>query len=183
MPRATTSKARKDYPESGIKKGDIYYSWSFYRGPVQRSLTPPKQSQLCNPKLSSAFEAVESLEEAIAGATSPEDLTAALQKAIEGVQASLEEYEETVSNLKDAWPNGCPALEEATENQDNLQSCIDGLESAISDIETMDVDDFVTEDQYTLDKKPEDFSGLNEDDQNSFMESAREIAGGVSLDV
>jgi hypothetical protein len=50
MPRVTKRKARKDYPNSGIKKGDEYYYWKVKTGPasgyVCRSKTPPTPSQL-----------------------------------------------------------------------------------------------------------------------------------------
>jgi hypothetical protein len=186
MPRVKQVKARQDYPQFGVKKGDIHYTWAFFRQGIQRSLTRPKPSQLCNPKLSSAYEAMETLEDAIPEATTPDDLVAALQEAIGGVQSSIEEYDETVSNLEDAWPGGCPALEEATEKRDNLQTCVDDLETAVSEIEAMDVEEFITPESYADasqgQKKPESFDDLNEDDQASFMEAAREKAGEVSLD-
>ena len=50
MPRVAKRKARKDYPNSGIKKGDEYYYWKVKTGPasgcVCRSKTPPTPSQL-----------------------------------------------------------------------------------------------------------------------------------------
>ena len=59
------SKARKDYPNSGIKKGDTYYWWKFYKGPLYRSLSYPKRSQLTQSEyLSTIYETQEELEEA-----------------------------------------------------------------------------------------------------------------------
>jgi hypothetical protein len=46
MPRVTAKKANKAYPQHGIKKGDTYYTWKFYRGRKHMSLTRPKPSQL-----------------------------------------------------------------------------------------------------------------------------------------
>lgn len=46
MARVYTQKARKDYPNEGIQKGEVYYQWQLYHGPVRRSKTPPKRSQL-----------------------------------------------------------------------------------------------------------------------------------------
>lgn len=46
MARVYTQKARKDYPTEGIKKGDTYYQWQLYHGPVRRSKTPPKRAEL-----------------------------------------------------------------------------------------------------------------------------------------
>lgn len=42
----TVKKARKDYPQFGIKKGDAYYWWAFRFGPTIKSKTYPKRSQL-----------------------------------------------------------------------------------------------------------------------------------------
>jgi len=41
-------KARKDYPEAEIKKGETYYWFKLWRHPVTRSKVKPKQSQLVN---------------------------------------------------------------------------------------------------------------------------------------
>lgn len=46
MPRIHTRVARKDYPEKGIKKGDTYYSWQLYKGPLMRSKEYPRRSEL-----------------------------------------------------------------------------------------------------------------------------------------
>lgn len=50
MPRVYHRKARKDYPESGIKKGQMYYRAQIKTGPrssrVLKQLTPFKPSQL-----------------------------------------------------------------------------------------------------------------------------------------
>jgi hypothetical protein len=50
MPRVVERKARKDYPNSGIKKGDKYFYWKIKTGPASgyacRSLTRPTPSQL-----------------------------------------------------------------------------------------------------------------------------------------
>lgn len=46
MPRVHHVKALKDYPEAGIKKGDMYCHWAFFRGPKQLSKIPPRRSQI-----------------------------------------------------------------------------------------------------------------------------------------
>ncbi len=55
MAKVHHRKARKDYPDNGVKKGDMYYYVSIKTGPrssrVMRQLTPFKRSQLT----SSAF--------------------------------------------------------------------------------------------------------------------------------
>jgi len=49
MPRVQRVKARKDYPNDGIKKGDTYFKWSIRtgrRGITYRNLKRPRASQL-----------------------------------------------------------------------------------------------------------------------------------------
>jgi hypothetical protein len=46
MPRVHTQKANKDYPSVGVVKGQTYYKWKFRFGPLVRSATYPKASQL-----------------------------------------------------------------------------------------------------------------------------------------
>ena len=49
MPRVHHLKARKDYPDIGVTKGEMYYKWSIKLqrgGLVRRSKTYPRPSQL-----------------------------------------------------------------------------------------------------------------------------------------
>lgn len=50
MPRVKQVKAAKDYPNHGIKKGDVHYTWSLMTGPRSsrtfRQIAPPRPSQL-----------------------------------------------------------------------------------------------------------------------------------------
>lgn len=55
--------AMKDYPEAGIKKGESYYWWCFFRQRKQMSKTRPKPSQVTpNETISSVLALVEDLE-------------------------------------------------------------------------------------------------------------------------
>lgn len=50
MAKVKQVKARKDYPQHGIAKGDLHYTWSLMVGPrasvTYRQKTPPRPSQL-----------------------------------------------------------------------------------------------------------------------------------------
>lgn len=50
MPKVTKPKARKDYPQFGIVKGQVHYHWILKTGPWSsreyRQATPPNRSQL-----------------------------------------------------------------------------------------------------------------------------------------
>jgi gas vesicle protein len=67
MARVHHRKARKDYPEHGIKKGDMYYFAQIKTGPrssrTLRSLTPFKRSQLTTSEyLSQAYDIEDDLQ-------------------------------------------------------------------------------------------------------------------------
>lgn len=139
MARAFSAKAGKDYPEHGIKKGETYWYWSFFRGRKQYSKTRPTQSQLTNsPTLSAAYAAQESFEATISEAATPDDLINACENADNELDSVIADIEETISNLEDGFPNGCPALEEKQELLDNVNEYKDEIESAKSEIESIE---------------------------------------------
>lgn len=170
MPKIQTSKAAKDYPNEGIKKGDTYYSWSFYRGPTIRSKTYPKRSQTtASPNLSAAYAVTESYEEARNVAKSPEEVIAAIDEAVSEADNVLEQYDETISNLEEAFTGGCPNLDTAQEQRDALDEFKEALESARSEIEGLTADEFDGKDGA-------DFADCSEEVQSAWMARAVEIA-------
>lgn len=185
MPKVNTQRAGKDYPAEGIKKGDTYYSWAFFRGPTLRSKTYPKPSQLCgSEKKAAALRAYEDLQDAIAAATTPEDVKSALETASSDAQDAIDQYDEAISNLEDAFPGGCPGLDEANEQRDALESFQSDCDSAADDIENLDVNDYEVKPEA---KSPEDggrsWDDLTEEGQSEMLEAAREIAYGPSLEI
>lgn len=175
MPRVTSAVARKDYPNEGIKKGDTYYSWSFYRQKPRRSKTYPRPSQLCNNKLSGAYAAQEALEDAIGDAKCPEDITSAIEQAVSDLQSVVDEFQESIDNLEQAFQNGCPALDEHNDQKDGIEAYISDLESASSDISNLDVDEYI-DDEKAYEKKPESFDDLNSTDQGTMLDAAKDLA-------
>lgn len=129
MPRVHRQKAGKDYPAQGIKKGDIYYSWSFYRGPEQKSKTPPRPSQLTQREAySQAYAAIEGLQDAVA--LLPEDepsaddrsaLADALQACADELEDAISLADDVINNLADAFPGGCPTMEECEEAKSAME--------------------------------------------------------------
>lgn len=190
MARAFSAKAGKDYPAIGVKKGETYYYWSFFRGPKQMSKTPPRQSQLTGSgKLSNVYAADEALQDALGEATCPDDVIGALTEAVDAVNNCIEEYEEAVSNLEEGFPNGCPAIDETTEAKDNLEAWRDELESAQTDVEGLDPTDFVDEGaepdegEEPREKAPETFDDLYPSERDAMMEEAQALAGAVSCPI
>ena len=184
MAKVTTSRANKDYPAAGIKKGDTYYSWAFFRGPTMRSATYPRPSQLVgSEKKSNALAVYEDLEDALAAATTPEDIKAALDQAAEEAQNSIDEYDESISNMEEAFSGGSPAIEEAEQDRDNIQSFLDECESASSEVENLDYVDYEVKPDQDPEKGEVGWDNLTEDGQSEMLQAARELAESVSLDL
>jgi hypothetical protein len=181
MPRVTSQKAGKDYPEKGIKKGDIYYSWAHFRQPRQISKTPPRPSQLDATKYSGALAAIEALEDAIEHATNPTDLMDALSVAAEELDSVKSEFDEAIDSMEAVFPGGSPQIEDHTQKRDDIETCMNDIESAKDSIDSMDVSDFITEEAYAEGKTPTEFDDLKEADAASYMEAAAEFASSPSL--
>lgn len=97
MPRVTfVKKARKDQPNSGIKRGDSYYWWKFRWGPKMVNKTPPKPSQLTQ---SEFFIALYSIQESIEALEADKDLEDNLLSIIDEIRGLREECEEKRSNM------------------------------------------------------------------------------------
>jgi hypothetical protein len=184
MPKVTTSVARKDYPDAGIKKGDTYYSWQFYsdRSP-RRSKTYPRPSQLTgSEKKSTALAAYEALEDAVAAATTPEDVQSALEQAASAAQDAIDMYEESISNMEEAFPGGSPSIDQTQEELDSIQEFLDECESAASDVESLDANDYeVKPDAPSPEDGGRQWDHLTEAGQSEMLEAAREIANDISL--
>lgn len=159
MPRVHTKKARKDYPNAGIKKGDTYFSWSFRYGGKYKSLTPPRPSQLTQSKMSAALAAAESLEDSIKSATTPQDLVDALNQAAEEIKAVADEYEDSLGNMPTQEGGVAEAMQEKI---DGLTEWGDALESDAGEVEG--IEDF------------EEFDSLTKSRQDEIMDEARQLA-------
>jgi hypothetical protein len=142
MARVFTAKAAKDYPNHGIKKGEMYYYWTpGFRGVKQMSKTPPKASQLTTSKMSAAYAAGEALEEAIDGASCVQDLVDALEEAASEIRSVAEEYEEA-SQAETGNGNRVPNADEMEEKAQGLNDWADSLENDQSEIEGLDASQY-----------------------------------------
>ncbi len=178
MPRVYTQKANKDYPDQGIKKGDTYYSWSFRYGGDRKSKTQPRPSQLTQSKMSTALAAAESVEDAIASASCPDDLLTALNDAAEEIRGVADEYQEAA----DAFENGGGIADQNTEKADQVNEWADQLESDAGEIESLSVEDYIDEDVEVEGKKGDarnvsNYDELTSDEQSEMLAAAIEIAG------
>ena len=135
--RVKTRVAAKDYPAQGIKKGDTYYSWSHYRGPKIRSLTPPKRSQLTQDDgKAQVYDAFDSL---------PAEPTA---DDVRDVASACEEASGTFSEKLENLPENFQQSETGERLQNNTDSCesaADDLKDLAGEIEDPDSDYWVEE--------------------------------------
>ena len=155
MARYFTAKAAKDYPQHGIKKGDTYYYWTpGFRGVKQMSLKPPRQSQLTTSKMSAAYAAGEALDDAIGEASCIEDITSAMEQAIDDIRSVAEEYDEA-ANATTGNGNRVPNADEMEEKAQGLNDWADSLESDKDEIESLEPREYADMDM-DPDELPED---------------------------
>ena len=135
MPRVHHRKARKDYPNNGISKGDMYFTWRIkatYGGTTYRSLTRPRQSQLTNSPFKSGFYA---MGEAWEDDKTPdhETIRAASEAARELAEAANESYENMPEGLKEGDTG-----QMLYERSDQMESKADELEGLADEYEGLE---------------------------------------------
>jgi hypothetical protein len=142
MARVFTAKAAKDYPQHGIKKGEMYYYWTpGFRGQKQMSKTPPKASQLTTSKMSGAYAAGEALEEAIDSASCVQDVVDALEAAVDEIRSVASEYEDA-SQAETGNGNRVPNADEMEEKAQGLNDWADSIESDKDEVENLNASDY-----------------------------------------
>ena len=137
MPRVHSQKARKDYPDVGVVKGDIYYKWTTRpggrgKGILHRSATYPKPWLLTS---SPFLQAQYLLEDQIGTLVLEEgvDLAAARDEWVSEIQSLGEEQEEKLSNM--------PESLQYSPSGETLQERIDGCEAWAQELEGVDLDE------------------------------------------
>lgn len=93
MPRVSSQKAAKDYPDIGVKKGEKYFKWSFRYGGTHKSKTYPRASQLTQSKYSEVYAAQENVSDVCASSECAlQDIIDVCRDAAEQIRAVGEEY-------------------------------------------------------------------------------------------
>ncbi len=137
----TVKKARKNYKDAGIKKGDTYFWWKFRNSPIRRSKTSPKRQQLTQ---SNFYISLYDLEDRINDLAAEEGLKEEVESIIQDIRALADEQEENKNNM----PEG---LQEGDTGQ-LLDERKDGLEEWADELEGLDLDIY---DDLEDDKKKE----------------------------
>ena len=179
MAKVSTQIAAKDYPDQGIKKGDTYYSWTpGFRGRLQRSLTPPRQSQLTgNDKLSRVYSISEDIGDQAAKCDNLADLASLLETAASDLGDIIDEYRESFDNMPEGLQQG-DVGQQLESNADELDGWKDELEEAAGEIEGLDFVEVANAERETEQGEaelPEDtkFEDLTDGDKEAVLEHAR----------
>jgi len=139
-------KAAKDYPQHGIKKGEMYYWFKHRNASKTICKTMPRASQLCTSgKLSTIYAAQEGIDDAIT-AIDESDLQGSissmvdtLNSAAEEVRQVGEEYRESAQNIEDGFGHRTSQCDEIDEKAENCDQMADSIEDAASQLESIEV--------------------------------------------
>lgn len=139
MAKVEHKKAGKDYPDQGIKKGDMYYTWSpGFRGPTMRSKTPPRPSQLtANDFLVAYYQVVEAIEDAMADARDPAKPVPTAEECGSMRDGWVSDLENARDELQDKFDNMPEGFQEGETGQ-TMQERIEAAESFIGELEGVD---------------------------------------------
>jgi hypothetical protein len=169
MARIQERKAAKDYPHSGIKKGDKYFYVKIKTGPYSsrtiRSLTRPKRWELTSSDFYSQLWQIE--DERFNAVCDHDDL----RSIAEDVRALGEEQQEKFDNMPEGLQQGDTGQQvEARANgceewADAIEQAADELENALSSF-----DDAIT--ARNADDLPD---GLDVDDEDAVAAARQEI--------
>ena len=165
MAKVEHRKARKDYPDAGIKKGDMYYFAAVKTGPYSsktiRQKEPIKPSQLTNSEyLSRLYEWEESKNAA-------ESMEAAELLADE-IRELGEEQQEKLDDMPEGLQQGSTG--------ELLQERADACEAAAEEIDQIRDEWESARDEFQdRDKDDPDYDADEEFDESEFLEALKEV--------
>ena len=137
MPRVhEVKKARRDYPEEGIRKGETYYYWKFRFGGLHRSKTYPKRSQLTQ---SGFLSTIYDIEDRLQALTTDDDLQSEVESAISELEEAQSEAESSLDNMPDNLRDSS-MLNERLEAIENMISELQGIDFPDDDAEEEDIE-------------------------------------------
>jgi hypothetical protein len=139
MPRVIhVKKARKHYPDAGIKKGDSYYYWKFnFDSQIHRSLTAPTPQQLTQ---SGFLQSVYDIEDRINALSfdNPDEDAGSLRSEVEDICEEIRNLAEEQTEKRDNMPD---SLQDAPTGE-MLQNRADSLEQWADELEGVDIEDY-----------------------------------------
>jgi hypothetical protein len=136
MPKVYHVKARKDYPNFGIKKGDQHYTWTLKTGPRTsrefRQIAPPRRSQLTT---SEFLSTVYDLEDRLASVDNEDDA----RSLVDELNQLADEQDDKLSNMPEGLQQGPTGQQ--------LESRAEGCREAANEIEAI-LDNHADEDDW-----------------------------------
>lgn len=145
MPRVTHVKsARKD--NRVAKKGESYYWWKFRFGGKRYSKTPPKRSQLTQSEFYGQLWDLQDQRDGLCGNTDLESLEG-FTEDVTNIAQQLVDLGEECAGKRDNMPESLQDSETGQlleERTDRCQEMGDELESALCELENIDLDSEVT---------------------------------------
>ncbi len=151
------AKARKDNPVA--MKGESYWWWKFRFGPKRYSKEPPKRWMLTQSNFySQLWQLEDSYETEVSNAKDLQEIDDLIHQMIDDLEALMDECQESLDNMPEA-------LQEASMSGEILQERIEGLESWVSELQSIELDM----------EEPEDDDLLpDEDEIEAHLESIKE---------
>lgn len=125
LAKVTHVVARKDYPAFGISKDEKHYTWVLFTGAGSRTCrqkTPPRRSQLTTSEYLSSLYGIEENLESMTQLSELDDI-------IEDLRNLCSETQDRLDNM----PEGL----QSSPTGELLQNRINGIETAISELEDM----------------------------------------------
>lgn len=152
MPRVHSQTARKDYPEIGVKKGEVYYKWTFKnrhgRGTEVKSKTYPKPSQLTRSEfLSQAYALQERIEALEANDTLPSEV----EDIVSDLRSLADEQDEKFNNMPEGLQQG--------DTGQMLEQRRDSTNEFADELEGLSLDEFEEDEEQRDDKDCPDCQG------------------------
>lgn len=149
-------KARKDYPEHNIKKGESYYWWKFRFGGKHFSKTAPKASDLTQ---SGFLQTLYDIQERIEGVGVDEDLDSFLTDIKSDLESLRDECQSSLDNMPEH-------LQESSSSGEMLTNRIEALDSMIDELEGISTDVDVDEDDIRSNVEEENPKNEDESDED-----------------
>jgi len=180
MARIHHRKARKDYPEHGIKKGDMYYTAQIKTGPrssrVLRSLKPLKASQMTTSPFRQDYYAMQEAWDSTEAHTA-EDIRSAAEVCRELSEQASESFENMPESLQQAdtgqmLENRRDECESKADDLDGFADEFEGLEEPEEPDEFEDTDEPGMD--HTYDERMAEWQELHDDYATAMAELSEE---------
>ena len=129
MPRVYhVSRARKDYPAHGVRKGQEYWWWEFRDKGMMRSTAPPRPSQLVEGRWSAVLCAQEDIQDAS---------VVVLDDFIDAVRNGMDILDDVAEDYRDAAAMMPGAGRRHARRADHLLSLASELRQALGMLEAL----------------------------------------------